>query len=100
MRSMSVVQMVPIISCGTRARTALTDHPEPLDLCDALIDAAMDEGWTPGASAVIADVAIRRWNSFPRRHPKRSAFEDRVLDLTRGLRERSPVDALYVGPGD
>jgi hypothetical protein len=60
----------------------------------------MDEGWTADAADAIADVATRRWNSFARRHPKRFGLEDRVLDLARGLRERSPVDPIYVGPGD
>jgi hypothetical protein len=62
---------------------------------------AIDEDWAPEGAAILADVAIRRWKSFARRHnPKRATVDDRVRDLARGLRQRSPVDPIYVPRGD
>jgi hypothetical protein len=60
----------------------------------------MDEGWAEDTSKVIADVAVRRWQSFARRHARRASFDDQVRDLAQGLRQRSPVDPIYTGPGD
>jgi len=73
---------------------------EPVDVRRALAAALTADEWAANVAAELADVAYRRWNSFERRHPKRESFEDRVLDLTRGLRERSPVDPIYVAPGE
>lgn len=49
----------------------------------------------------FADVAIRRWRSFPRRSkPRHRTPEQRIRDLARGLTESLGDDALYLGPGD
>jgi hypothetical protein len=53
----------------------------------AAIDAESQVGirWWPGSD--IAPIAVRRWSSFARRHPKvkRPTVEDQVLDLAKGL---------------
>ncbi len=72
---------------------------EPDDLRRELLTALIADEFSPDLAAEFVAVASRRWNSFERRHPKRKSYEDRVLDLTRGLRDRSPVDPLYMEPG-
>jgi hypothetical protein len=68
------------------------------DLDQALVEAAMEDGWSRDTAVLIGDAARRRWRSFSRRHPRRSTFDDRVRDLVRGLKQRSPVDPIYVEP--
>lgn len=49
----------------------------------------------------LADVAIRRWRSFPRRSkPQHRTPELRIRDLARGLTESLGDEALHLGPGD
>ena len=49
----------------------------------------------------LADVAIRRWRSFPRRAgPRHRTPDQRIRDLARGLTDSLGDDALYLGPGD
>jgi hypothetical protein len=49
----------------------------------------------------LVDVAIRRWFSFERRSkPNKRATDLRIQDLIQGLRRSSPVDVLYLEPGD
>jgi hypothetical protein len=79
----------------------LSNLPGPAALRQALVEAAIAEDWTSDGATILADVAIRRWRSYTRRHdPKRGTFDDRVRDLARGLRQRSPVDPIYVPRGD
>jgi hypothetical protein len=54
----------------------------------------------PGWAAQLADVAIRRWNSFDRRNKaKHPTAELRIRDLVRGLRQGYPGELIYVAPG-
>ena len=57
--------------------------------------------WDAEKAGRLADVALRRWRSFPRRSKanKRTA-ELRLQDLIRGLRQGSPIDVIYLEPGD
>jgi hypothetical protein len=61
---------------------------------------ATGDSWWPGAE--IAGVAIRRWDSYPRRHPKakRVTHDDRVLDLAKGLQEHFEPDTPCTHPSD
>jgi hypothetical protein len=67
------------------------------DLRARLLEIAHEEHAWPK----LADVAIRRWRSFPRRSkPRHRTPELRVRDLARGLTDSLGEDALYLGPGD
>jgi len=78
----------------------MRNKPEPSPLHQALVDIAVAEDYSQKGARRVADVAVRRWRSFPRRHRRRSVtFEDRVLDLARGLRERLLEDPIYEEPG-
>lgn len=48
----------------------------------------------------IANVATRRWRSFPRRsaRPDRATRDERVEDLAKGLRDRFEADPALTGP--
>jgi hypothetical protein len=52
--------------------------------------------------AEIANVAIRRWQSFARRHRKvkRATEEDRVTDLVKGLQAHFEPDIPFTHPAD
>ena len=70
------------------------------DVERALASAIDDESqvgirWWPGAN--MAPVAVRRWSSFARRHPKakHSTVEERVLDLAKGLQAHFEPDTPY-----
>jgi len=80
----------------------MTRHEQVPDLHAALRDVAVDVlGWDPVLAGQLADVAIRRWRTFERRSkPNKRTTESRVQDLVRGLRQASPVDVLYLEPGD
>jgi hypothetical protein len=57
------------------------------------------DSWTwPG----IAQVAIRRWESFDRRHPKAKVVtdNDRIRDLVKGLQAHFEPDVPYTHPTD
>jgi hypothetical protein len=45
----------------------------------------------------IANIALRRWDSYERRHPKakRKSENDRVLDLAKGLQSHFEPDVPY-----
>jgi hypothetical protein len=45
-------------------------------------------GQDQAAFEETADIAIRRWDSFERRHRKRLGHPGRVEDLAKGLRDR------------
>jgi hypothetical protein len=78
----------------------MRNKPEPSLLQRALVDIAMAEDYFQRGARLVADVAVRRWRSFHRRHRRRSAtLEDRVWDLARGLRERLLEDPIYEEPG-
>lgn len=66
----------------------------------AAIDADVAAGnyWWP--SDDMASVAFRRWSSYARRHKKKPNFEDRVVDLEKGLRNHYEEDAIYSEPGE
>jgi len=80
----------------------MTRQEQVPDLRAALRDVAVEElGWDPVTAGQLADVAIRRWRSFERRSkPNKRTTELRVQDVMRGLRQASPVDVLYLEPGD
>jgi hypothetical protein len=62
-------------------------------------DSASGTPWRPGSE--IASIAFRRWSSFARRHQqKQPTFEDRVLDLEKGLRSHYEPDIPYSPPGE
>jgi hypothetical protein len=44
-----------------------------------------------------ADIAIRRWDSFERRHRRRLGYPGRVEDLAKGLRDRFERDPKLTG---
>ena len=70
---------------------------EAAQLHARLLEIAREEGMWPK----LADVAVRRWRSFPRRSkPRHRTPELRIRDLARGLTESLGDDALYLGPGD
>ena len=50
----------------------------------------------------MASLAFRRWSSFARRHKKTKhpTFEDRVVDLEKGLRSHYEPDIPYEPPGE
>jgi hypothetical protein len=50
----------------------------------------------------IADIAVRRWASYARRHKKakRVTTEGRVLDLAKGLQAHFEPDMPYTHPSD
>lgn len=56
-------------------------------------------GW-PGTE--IAGIAIRRWDTFSRRHPKtkHATIDQRVLDLAEGLQAHFEPDIPYTHPTD
>jgi len=70
--------------------------------------AALAECWAAGSPVAGRDEAdryapaqraLRRWRSFPRRHP--AASEDlarRIDDLAKGLRDAREADRRLVGP--
>ena len=72
------------------------------DLRDALRAAAVHElEWSPELADQLADIAIRRWRSYDRRSkPNKRSIDLRTKDLLQGLRQASPVDLIYVEPGD
>ncbi len=64
------------------------------------LNAAGDSWW---AGEDIARIAIRRWMSYARRHPKvkrLSNHEARVLDLAKGLRVHFEPGVPYTHPSD
>jgi hypothetical protein len=79
----------------------MTQGEELTQLRGALRDVALEElGWNEAMASPLADVAIRRWRSFDRRtKPNKRSDELRVQDLAKGLRQGSPIDLLYVEPG-
>jgi hypothetical protein len=68
----------------------------------AAIDADSATGipWWP--SSEMASIAFRRWSSFARRHKKtkRPTFDDRVVDLEKGLRSHYEPEIPYSPPGE
>jgi hypothetical protein len=80
----------------------MTQQEQVPSLRTALCAAAVDElGWDRITAGQLADVAIRRWRSFERRSkPNKRTMELRLQDLLQGLRQASPIDALYLEPGD
>jgi hypothetical protein len=68
----------------------------------ALIDGDSATGipWWP--SGEMASIAFRRWSSCARRHTKtkRPTFEDRVVDLEKGLRSHYEPDIPYSPRGE
>lgn len=68
----------------------------------AAIKSAWEEG-CPVAGVTSADqeqmaqIALRRWNSFTRRHGK-GGEEQKVEDLAKGLRSAYEADRELVGP--
>lgn len=52
--------------------------------------------------AEIARIAIRRWDSYARRHPKAKPTikDERVLDLAKGLQAHFEPDIPYTHPSD
>jgi hypothetical protein len=46
----------------------------------------------------LAAVAIRRWDSFERRHSKQLGYPGRVEDLAKGLRDRFEHYPKLTGP--
>lgn len=63
--------------------------------------AAVEEGWDAALAQRLADVAVRRWRSFERRtRPNKRTPQARLQDLIQGLRQASPVDEIYLEPGD
>jgi hypothetical protein len=58
--------------------------------------AAADELWDEPRQwdRDAAEVAVRRWRSYSRRHKGAAGHEDRVADLARGLRERMDPDGM------
>ena len=48
----------------------------------------------------LVDVGLRRWHSFPRRHPRirQPGHEARIRDLVRGLVEAVEAEPRMVGP--
>ena len=99
--------------CSCYARSALGPSPEywtgqlmapdqSAQLHAVLRDIIVQElAWDAEKAGRLADVALRRWRSFPRRSKanKRTA-ELRLQDLIRGLRQGSPIDVIYLEPGD
>jgi hypothetical protein len=78
----------------------MRNKPEPSPLQQALVDIAVAEDYSQRGARLVADVAVRRWRSFHRRHRRKSAtLEDRVRDLARGLRERLLEHPIYEEPG-
>lgn len=67
----------------------------------------MAEAWEKGCPVAgqdqdafeeTADIAIRRWDSFERRHRKRLGYPGRLEDLAKGLRDRFERDPKLTGP--
>ena len=56
-------------------------------------------GWS---HVEIAKLAIRRWATFDRRHPKAKQITnaDRVLDLAKGLQSHFEPEIPYTHPSD
>lgn len=81
---------------------AMTQHEPVASLRAALCVAAVEElRWDTVTAGQLADVAIRRWRSFERRSkPNKRTTQLRIQDLIQGLRQASPVDVLYLEPGD
>jgi hypothetical protein len=87
---------------GMRTTTVQKD-----DISEQLV-AALAELWAAGSLFVgrseaehreVADIALRRWNSFHRRQKRRSStHERRVEDLAKGLRDAFEDDPRLVGP--
>ncbi|MBB5871096.1 protein-L-isoaspartate O-methyltransferase [Allocatelliglobosispora scoriae] len=66
----------------------------------ALCAEAVEEGWAPATAEKLADVAIRRWESFERRSkPNKRTYRLRIHDLVQGLRQGAPFDLIYLEPG-
>jgi len=69
----------------------------------ALVDRLNAQGdiWG-GGEAEIAHIALRRWSSFARRHPKvkHPTVDDRVLDLAKGLQSHFEPDIPYTPRSD
>jgi len=78
-------------------------HDELIGKLVALVEqlnaAGAPWGW-PGVE--IARVAIRRWDSYSRRHKKakRTSMDDRVLDLAKGLQAHFEPDIPYTHPSE
>jgi hypothetical protein len=71
---------------------------------EAAVAAAIDADKAAGnywwRSDDMASVAFRRWSSYARRHKKNPSFEDRVVDLEKGLRNQYETDPIYSEPGE
>ncbi|SNY49186.1 hypothetical protein [Paractinoplanes atraurantiacus] len=66
-------------------------------LRDKLQSIAEDEA---GFAPELADLAIRRWRSFGRRHKTRHpSHELRVRDLAKGLKQGYPGELIFLPPG-
>ncbi len=69
----------------------------------AAIDAAYQEGcpvasYDPKKQVIVAKVAIRRWISSSRRGVKPDIWDDRIMDLAKGLIASFEADRKLVGP--
>jgi hypothetical protein len=62
---------------------------------------ASGDSWRSWA-VEIARIAIRRWDSYSRRHSKakRVTKDERVLDLAKGLQAHFEPDIPYTHPSD
>ena len=68
--------------------------------------AAIQSAWEDGCPVAgvtnadqeqLAQIALRRWNSFARRH-KKGGEEEQTEDLAKGLRDTYEADRELVGP--
>jgi hypothetical protein len=95
MRDENAVGSVGWLDRCTRSPVMPTPAVPP-ELRQALIQVLIEEDWDQDGAAYLADVAVRRWGSFTRRHQaKRATHDARVRDLARGLRQRWPVDPIW-----
>ena len=72
--------------------------PDPLTPMIQAIQDLRDRGYLfPGDPQDLATTALRRWQSYDRRHPKHKHItrQDRIRDLTKGLQARFEPTGLY-----
>ena len=80
----------------------MAQQEQPADLTAALCAVIVDElEWDVANAEQLALAVIRRWRSFERRtKPNKRTTELRTQDLIQGLRQASPIDPIYLAPGD
>jgi hypothetical protein len=86
-RSMRLDTRVPLCSSAAARNTAAVDRSALLGLVAQAVAQANKHEPPTDWDREVARVAVRRWQSFSRRH-RTDSHTARINDLARGLRER------------